>query len=114
MAAWRNECGLMCRAMPATFAILTTMLQASRRSIGLPVVGRRTSDPSVRSARHASRTRRTGTVIGMVAGLFPLPTKCRTRCQRRVSAWSSMRTAAAPEARRALIPGGTPAPRSGP
>jgi len=36
--------------------------------------------------RQASRTRRTGTVRGMVAGLLPLPTRCSTRYPRRVSA----------------------------
>ena len=32
------------------------------------------------------RTRSTGIVIGMVAGLLPFPTRCRTRCPRSVSA----------------------------
>ena len=41
---------------------------------------------------------------GMVAGLLPLPTRCSTRCPRRVSVWSSIRTAAASEARVAFMP----------
>jgi hypothetical protein len=55
------------------------------RSIGRPETGRRISGPSVRSPRQTSRARSTGTVIGIVAGLLPLPTRCRTRCPRRVS-----------------------------
>lgn len=42
-------------------------------------------------------------MIGMVAGVLPLPTRCNTRCPRRVSAKSSIRTAAASDARSALI-----------
>ncbi len=45
----------------------------------------RSSGPVVRCPRHASRARMTGTVSGMVAGLVPLPTRCRTRWPRRVS-----------------------------
>jgi len=41
------------------------------RSIGWPETGRRTSGPQVRCPPQASRTRRTGTVSGMVAGLLP-------------------------------------------
>jgi hypothetical protein len=45
MAAWRSECGLMCRGMPATFAIRATIRYASRRSIGLLDTGRSASGP---------------------------------------------------------------------
>jgi hypothetical protein len=82
IAACRSECGLMWRGTPAAFAIRTTIRYTSRRSIGLPDIGRRINDPSVRSPRHASSTRSTGTVTGMVAGLLPLPTRCH-RCSRR-------------------------------
>lgn len=74
--------GLMWRGMPAALAMRWTIRYASRLSIGLPVSGRKTRYPDVRSPRHASRTRRTGTVSGIVAGLFPLPTRRRTRCPR--------------------------------
>ena len=39
-----------------------------------------------------------------VAGVLPLPTRWSTRCPRRVSGSSSIRTAAASEACRALMP----------
>ena len=71
IAACRSECGLMCRGMPAALAILVTIRYASCRSIGLPVSCRSTSGPLLRSPRQASSTRRTGTVIGIVAGLLP-------------------------------------------
>ena len=71
IAAWRREWGLMCRGMPAVVAMRATIRYTSRRSIGLPESGRRISGPSVRWPRQASRTRSTGTVTGMVAGLLP-------------------------------------------
>lgn len=71
---------------------------------GPPETGLSTIGRDVRSPRHASRTRSTGTVSGMVAGLLPLPTRCSTRYPRRVSASSTIRTAAASEARNALMP----------
>ena len=76
----------MCRGMPAAVAIRATIRYASRRSIGLPLSGRRISGPLVRSPRQASSTRSTGTVIGIVAGLFPVPTSRNTRCPRSDSA----------------------------
>ena len=78
--------GLMRRGIFAALAIRVTIRYTSRRSTGLPDTGRSTSGPLVRSPRHASSARRTGTVMGMVAGLLPLPTRCSTRCPRRVSA----------------------------
>ena len=54
IAAWRGECGLMWRRMPAVFAIRTTIREASRRSVGLPESGRSTSGPDVRWPRQAS------------------------------------------------------------
>ena len=55
IAAWRSECGLMCREMSAAFAIRYTIRSMSRRSTGLPLNGRRTKGPWVRSPRQASR-----------------------------------------------------------
>lgn len=64
--------------MPADFALRSTIRYTSRWSIGFPKLGRRTSLLSV-SPRQASKARSTGTVTGMVAGLLPLPTRCRMR-----------------------------------
>lgn len=74
------------RRVAAARAMRWTIRYTSRRATGLPVSGRWMRGPVLRSPRHVSRTRRTGTVIGIVAGLLPLPTRCRTRCPRSVSA----------------------------
>lgn len=69
----------MCRGIAAALAIRATIRYTSGRSIGFPDTGRRINGPVVRWPRHASSTRSTGTVTGMVAGLLPSPTRCSTR-----------------------------------
>ena len=74
-------------ADPAVYARLPKVQQDESRTQGLDrlelirflQVAQTITVQVVRWPRHASRTRSTGTVTGMVAGLWPLPTRCSTR-----------------------------------